>query len=1192
MKSIGSNTIIRLLGKTASLRIFLAFAVAIFFLSNIPVQAAYLKNVPQTLTQPDGSILKCFATGDERYTWLHDINNFTIVQDAVTGFYVYAKKSGSSLIATSVVAGKTNPASAGLTPGQNLASEQVITLSRDRLRIPALKGSSTAATTGTLNNIVIFIRFNDQDEYTEPIAKYSNAFNATGTASMVEYFKEVSGSQLTINTSLFPQTGGSTVVSYKNSMDRKYYCKYNAATNPTGYQNDTERSDREMALLKAATESVKSQIESTGLDYDSDNNGMIDNVCFIVKGDTDGWGGMLWPHMWAMVSGNVTIGGARVWDFNFQVSDVFGVHMLCHEMSHTLGFPDLYRYVDNSITPVNSWDVMASTTNPPQQPSVYTKVKYGKWASSIPVISTGGTYTLNPSSTDAFAAYKIASPSSTSEYFVVEYRKTSGLFDAQLLGSGLIIYRVTPSLNGNSYGPPDEVYVCRPNGTLTEDGDLDNAYFSSGAGRTSFGGSSATQCFLSNGAPGGFQINNIGAAGDNISFTVSFGDAPSTLAVTPTSRDMASGGGSTTFAVSNTGGGTMTWTAAVTSGTWAHITSGSTGSNTGTITLTADANTGSTSRTATITLTAPNTTGAPKTITIVQAANPAALDITPATRNLDHNGGVVTFAVTNTGGGAMRWNAALTAGTSWAQITSGTDGTNSGTIQLTVDPNKERTPRTATITVTATDAAGSPKTLTVYQAANNTMLSVGPEVQNVNYGNTTTTFSVSNTGGGTMIWSAAVTTGSDWAHITSGSDGSNSGTIQVSVSANQEITPRTAVITITAADATGSPATLNIIQAANETILIAGPDSQPVSFEASTTTFAVNNAGVGVINWTATVSSGSSWAHILSGADGSNAGTIQVSLDINPDNAPRTALITVTDASGKNSPKTLVVNQDPNIPVLNVTPDIRTLDFSNGTVSFSVSNTGGGQMNWTAAVTEGNSWARISSGSTGTNNGVITLDIETNSGAVRAAEITITAQGTTGGPVTVSITQTAPEAELEVDPDIQTIDYHGGQVSFGISKTGFGTINWEAQVTDAPAWVHITAGTSGVNEGQITAEIDINNGTRRTAYITVTSNDPEVPVKILTINQDISNGVNINTFDNKLHVYPNPVDHQCTVQIEDFNGNPARLDVINMMGQLEYSRSLTQEQTVIDASSLSKGIYLFRVTSENNVLSQQRMVKN
>jgi len=93
-----------------------------------------------------------------------------------------------------------------------------------------------------------------------------------------------------------------------------------------------------------------------------------------------------------------------------------------------------------------------------------------------------------------------------------------------------------------------------------------------------------------------------------------------TLSVTPSSRNVDKGSGTTTFGVSNTGTGTMQWSAAVTSGnSWLSIQSGSTGTNTGTITCAFTANTGTASRTGTVRVTATGATGSPKDVTVTQA---------------------------------------------------------------------------------------------------------------------------------------------------------------------------------------------------------------------------------------------------------------------------------------------------------------------------------------------------------------------------------------------------------------------------------------------------------------------------------------------------------------------------------------------------------------------------------------------
>jgi len=99
------------------------------------------------------------------------------------------------------------------------------------------------------------------------------------------------------------------------------------------------------------------------------------------------------------------------------------------------------------------------------------------------------------------------------------------------------------------------------------------------------------------------------------------------LSVTPTTRSVGSVAGTATFSVSNTGTGSMPWTAAVTAGgDWLSITSGASGTDAGTIACVYAANTGGSSRTAGIRITA--STGSPIDVTVTQAANTTACTAT------------------------------------------------------------------------------------------------------------------------------------------------------------------------------------------------------------------------------------------------------------------------------------------------------------------------------------------------------------------------------------------------------------------------------------------------------------------------------------------------------------------------------------------------------------------------------------
>ena len=109
----------------------------------------------------------------------------------------------------------------------------------------------------------------------------------------------------------------------------------------------------------------------------------------------------------------------------------------------------------------------------------------------------------------------------------------------------------------------------------------------------------------------------------------------------------------------------------------------------------------------------------------------------------------------------MPWSAEVTSGGEWLLITSENSGTDSGTIIFDYTANTTPSLRTGTILVTANGADGSPVEVMVTQAPSDVqpVLSVSPTARNVARNAGTTTFEVSNTGTGTMPWTAVVTSG-------------------------------------------------------------------------------------------------------------------------------------------------------------------------------------------------------------------------------------------------------------------------------------------------------------------------------------------------------------------------------------------------------------------------------------------------
>ncbi len=186
------------------------------------------------------------------------------------------------------------------------------------------------------------------------------------------------------------------------------------------------------------------------------------------------WTTLLWPHKWSLYSYAVYINGKRVYTYNFQMETRWATWASSATRCSTPSAPPTSIITaSDGLHPVWAWDLMEWNLDPPEHMGAYMKWKYGTWIASIPEITTSGTYTLHPLTSATNNCYKIASPYSSTEYFVVEYRKKTdgGTFEGNLCQRG------APRLpdqhdryTGNANGPPDEVYIYRPDGTATVDG--------------------------------------------------------------------------------------------------------------------------------------------------------------------------------------------------------------------------------------------------------------------------------------------------------------------------------------------------------------------------------------------------------------------------------------------------------------------------------------------------------------------------------------------------------------------------------------------------------------------------------------------------------------------------------------------------------------------------------------------------
>jgi M6 family metalloprotease-like protein len=334
-------------------------------------------------------------------------------------------------------------------------------------------------------NIVIFIRFSDEEDYQAPftLQEYEDMFNGVDMMSLRDYYLEASYDQLTIDSYLVSDE--TNVIYYTDIYPRSYYEPYDADTNTNG-ATDGNSTEREHNLLKRAVDYIdENNLVPDTLNLDVNNDSEIDSITFMISGEDTGWNSVLWPHKWELYTYATDTGfaddapminGVYAYTYTFELlgnnrgyEERVDVGVLAHETFHLIGAPDLYHYeLFQNINPVGNWGLMDNSSHYPSHMLGYMKYKYGGWIDTVDEITETGSYTLYPLQDSPDNLYKIFT-GIENEWVYIEYRDNDGLYENQLTDSGLIVYRVNTSIEGNESGSfndaghaADEVFVFRP----------------------------------------------------------------------------------------------------------------------------------------------------------------------------------------------------------------------------------------------------------------------------------------------------------------------------------------------------------------------------------------------------------------------------------------------------------------------------------------------------------------------------------------------------------------------------------------------------------------------------------------------------------------------------------------------------------------------------------------------------------
>ena len=455
-----------------------------------------------------------------------------------------------------------------------------------------------------------------------------------------------------------------------------------------------------------------------------------------------------------------------------------------------------------------------------------------------------------------------------------------------------------------------------------------------------------------------------------------------------------------TLALTNRGGGTLIWNATA-SAAWLTL-SPAAGTNNGTITLTAITSSltaGTYNTIITVNAVGAPTVTIPVNLTVAPAPVPPAISASPTSFSFTIQGGgsnpaAQTLNITNSGGGTLSWTASDNA--PWLTL-SPASGTNHGVVSVSVAPGSLTVGTySGTITISASGVRSTsiPVTFTVAAAPVPPRIGASPTTLSFTAqqgaGNPAAqALSISNTGGGTLTWTASEN--APWLTL-SQTSGTGNGTITVTAATGSlAVGTYNAMIALSSIGATTSQIPVTFRVASAPTMITLSPSSLTYtavsgSSNPASQSMTVNSNG----SWTA--SDNAAWL-TLNPTSGSKNGTITTSINLGGVSVgTHTAAITVT-AGG--TVKTVTVTLTVSAAPFTISPGNLAFTATQGAANPAVQTiTLNSIGTWT--VSDNASWLSLSPTS-GSKNGVITASINTTNAKPgnNPATITVISGGVT-----------------------------------------------------------------------------------------------------------------------------------------------------------------------------------------------------
>lgn len=338
----------------------------IFLFCSMNLNAVPASPYPIKITQPDGSEITIRLHGDEFFNYKTTLDGYTLIENN-SGILTYAQQDATGkFVSTKIKANDAKKRTASemrliqtLTPNIHFTKQNLL---KRVQRLASVNSNSSPQKAYPLNgnpkSIVILVNFSDLSFVTPlPKTSFDNLLNQKGysanggTGSASDYFNDNS---MAVFHPQFDVVGPFTL-----PKTMAYYGTNNSSGQDTNPQQ---------MIIDACTLAAASGVDFSI--YDTDHNGIVDNVFVYYAGYNEAEGGpanSIWPHRWALANLSTTFNGVAIDGYATTSelrgklgTNMCGIGTFCHEFGHVLGLPDLYNTVDQTKFTLSYWDIMDS----------------------------------------------------------------------------------------------------------------------------------------------------------------------------------------------------------------------------------------------------------------------------------------------------------------------------------------------------------------------------------------------------------------------------------------------------------------------------------------------------------------------------------------------------------------------------------------------------------------------------------------------------------------------------------------------------------------------------------------------------------------------------------------------------------------------------------------------------------------